>query len=485
MLTPHKKETNLSSDRPILPWWLVGTIALGTLLNPLNSSMIAVSLLRLGSAFHVTLVTATWLVSSFYLAAAVGQPLMGRLADLIGPRRIFCLGLVLVGITALLSSWAPAFGWLVFLRVLQALGTSAAYPAGLALFRAQARQATGEAAQLPAAALGTISMTSNVSAALGPALGGVLLLVANWQAIFLINVPLVVVGLVLALLLLPKDRLVHDDDQRRRHPYSVSFSQAVRALDVPGVILFSGTLTSLLVFLLTLSGNPLWLLLAVFLVLLLLLLFWEDRARTPFFNVSVLLSNRQLVKVYVQFAAVNFVFYSLFFGLPLWLEKARGFSPALSGLLTLPFTGVGVLTTFAAIQILRQSGGIRRALLLGALALSVGTLLLLFFELNSPVVLVLAVIVVLGIPNGLQNLGLQAALYAAAPARDMGVAAGQFQTFRYIGSLLSTGLLGLLFGGMTTTDRLHLLAVALACISVLLLVGAVRMQVPGTHASRS
>ncbi len=187
----------------------------------------------------------------------------------------------------------------------------------------------------------------------------------------------------------------------------------------------------------------------------------------------------------MQFAAVNFVFYSLFFGLPLWLEKAHGFSPALSGLLMLPFTGVGVLTTFAAIQILRQSGGIRRALLLGALALSVGTLLLLFFESNSPVVLLLAVIVVLGVPNGLQNLGLQAALYAAAPAKEMGVAAGQFQTFRYLGSILSTSLPGLLFGGTTTTGGLHLLAVALACISILLLVGAVRMRVPGTHASRS
>ena len=433
MFTAHDTESDLSSDRPILPLWLVGTIALGTLLNPLNSSMIAVSLLRLGSAFHVTLGTVTWLV---------------------------------------------------FLRVLQAFGTSAAYPAGLALFRAQARHATGEAVQPPAAALGTISMTSNVSAALGPALGGVLLLVANWQAIFLINIPLVVVGLVLALLLLPKDRLVHDD-QQSFHPRSVSLKQAVPALDVPGVILFSGTLTSLLVFLLALPGNPPWLLLAVFVVLLLLLLFWEYRARTPFFNMSMLLSNRQLVKVYVQFAAVNVVFYSLFFGLPLWLEKARGFGPALSGLLMLPLTGVGILTTFAAIQILRQSGGIRRALFLGALALSGGTLLLLFFEPNSPVALLLAVIMVLGIPNGLQNLGLQAALYAAAPAKDMGVAAGQFQTFRYLGSILSTSLLGLLFGGTTTTGGLHLLAVALACISVLLLAGTVRLRMPGNHASRS
>jgi MFS family permease len=465
----HKEEVALSKARPILPWWLVGSVALGTLLNPLNSSMIAVALLSLRSAFHVSLVTATWLVSSFYLAGAVGQPLMGRLADLIGPRRIFCIGLVLVGMASLSSPWAPAFGWLVVLRVLQALGTSAAYPAGLALFRTQTRQATGEATQAPAAALGAISMTSNVCAALGPTLGGVLLLAFNWQAIFLINVPLVVVGLVLALLLLPKDRSGHTVDQPNLHP----LSQAMRSLDVPGVALFSGMLTSLLLFLLGLSGNPPWELVPVFLILL--LLWWEYRARTPFFNVRVLFSNRQLVKVYGQFAAVNIVFYSLFFGLPLWLEKARGESPALAGLLMLPLTGMGVLMTFAAVQIVRRSGA-KLALLLGALALSVGTLLLLLFRSNSPVVVLLAVIVILGIPNGLQNLGLQAVLYDAAPAQDMGVAAGQFQTFRYLGSILATSLLGLLFGGTITSSGLHLLAGTLACISVVLLVVAVRMQ---------
>jgi MFS family permease len=478
-LKKSKNEAALSKVRPILPWWLVGSVALGTLLNPLNSSMIAVALLSLGATFHVSLVTATWLVSSFYLAGAVGQPLMGRLADLVGPRRIFCLGLLLVGIASLFSLWVPAFGWLVVLRVLQALGASAAYPAGLALFRAQTRQATEEATQPPAAALGAISMTSNVSAALGPTLGGMLLLAFNWQAIFLINVPLVVVGLILALLLLPKDRPGYAIDQQ-----GPSFSRAVRALDVPGVILFSGTLTSLLVFLLALSGNPPWEFVPVFLLLFLFLLFWEYRTRTPFFNVKMLLSNRQLVKVYVQFAAVNVVFYSLFFGLPLWLEQARGESPALSGLLMLPLTGMGVLTTFAAVQIVRRSGA-RPALVLGALALSVGTLLLLFFRSNSPVVVLLAVIVILGIPNGLQNLGLQAVLYDAAPAADMGVAAGQFQTFRYLGSILSTSLLGVLFGNRITSNGLHLLAGTLACISIMLLVVAVRMQVPGNHAAHS
>jgi MFS family permease len=446
--------------------------------------MIAVALLSLGTTFHVSLVTATWLVSSFYLAGAAGQPLMGRLADLIGPRRIFCLGLLLVGIASLLSLWAAAFGWLVVLRVLQALGTSAAYPAGLALFRAQTRRMTAEAIQPPAAALGAISMTSNVSAALGPPLGGVLLLAFPWQALFLVNVPLVILGLILALLLLPKDHPGHAIDQRSTHPQRTSFRLVVRALDVPGVVLFSGTLTSLLLFLLGLAADPPWVLFPLFLLLLLLLLLWEERARTPFFNVKMLRSNRQLVNVYAQFAAVNLAFYSLFFGLPLWLEQARGESPALSGLLMLPLTGMGVLMTLAAVQIVRRAGA-RPALVLGALALGVGSLLLLVFQSNSPVVLLLAVIVILGIPNGLQNLGLQAVLYHAAPAADMGVAAGQFQTFRYLGSILSTSLLGLLFGGTMTSSGLHVLAGTLVCISVLLLIGAWRMHVAGNDVARS
>jgi MFS family permease len=475
MFTTHRKEAALAGQQPILPWWLVGTVALGTLLNPLNSSMIAVALFRLGSVFHATLVSATWLVSGFYLAAAVGQPLMGRLADQIGPRRIFCLGLILVGVTGLLAPLAPAFGWLVLLRVVQAFGTSAAYPAALAIFRARTRQALGEAAQPPAAALGTISITSNVVAALGPTLGGVLLLVTDWQGIFFINIPFVVVGLILALLLLPADRPYHRSDKGSAQERSVTFNQTLQALDVPGVILFSGMLTSLLVFLLALSGNPPWLLLPVFLVLLLLLIFWEYRARTPFFNMRVLISNRRLVQVYIQFAAVNFAYYSLFFGLPLWLEKGRGFGPALSGLVMLPFAGMGVLATFATIHIIRRYGA-RRALLFGALTLSIGTLLLLLFESNSPVALLVAVIVVLGIPNGLQNLGLQAVLYDAAPASEMGVAAGQFQTFRYIGSILSASLLGLLFGEKITGGGLHLLAVALACIGALLFIDTARSK---------
>src|SRR5262245_23927505 len=114
---------------------LRGAVLAGTLLNPLNSSMIAVALVLIQAHFKISVATASWLLSGFALAAAVAQPVMGRLADLFGPRRIFCTGLLLVGVASGLAPFAPAFGSLIACRMLQAFGTSAAYPAGLAILR--------------------------------------------------------------------------------------------------------------------------------------------------------------------------------------------------------------------------------------------------------------------------------------------------------------------------------------------------------------
>ena len=73
----------------------------------------------------------------------------------------------------------------------------------------------------------------------------------------------------------------------------------------------------------------------------------------------------------------------------------------------------------------------------------------------------------------LNNLGLQAALYEYAPAPHMGAASGQFQTFRYVGAILSTSLLGLAFGTTVTSHGLHLIAYVLAGISALLLMASI------------
>jgi MFS family permease len=399
------------------------------------------------------------LLSGFYLAAAVAQPLMGRFADLFGSRRIFCVGLALVAVTSVVAPLSPAFGWLIAFRVLQALGTSAAYPAGLAMIRS-----TDPGGKAPAGALGVLAIAASVSAALGPVIGGFLAALAGWPAIFLVNVPVTAVGLTLSLRWLPADA------RRTSAATGVSPSQgsallaALRVVDLPGIALFIAMLASLLAFLLSLPDGPLWPLLPVAPIASILLVWRELRVAEPFLDVGMLAANRRLVGVYAQFAAVNAVFYSIFFSVPLWLERVRGFDPGTSGLLLLPASGIGVLSTPIAARLINRSGP-RVPLIVGAAMLTVGSLLLLVFNPATPVAAILVVCAILGIPTGFNNLGLQAALYESAPAAQMGAAGGQFQTFRYVGAIFSTSLLGLVFSVAVSSDGLHSLAYVLATIS--------------------
>src|SRR5918912_425802 len=92
---------------PRLGWRLVVSVMAGTLLNPLNSSMISVALVGAATDLHVDIPTATWLVSSFYLIGATGMPLCGRLADLYGPKRVFRAGLLVVLVGSVMAALAP------------------------------------------------------------------------------------------------------------------------------------------------------------------------------------------------------------------------------------------------------------------------------------------------------------------------------------------------------------------------------------------
>jgi len=387
-----------TADRP--PWRLVGSVVTGTMLNPLNSSMIAVALLVLSMDFRVSISAATWLISGFYLGGAVGMPLMGRLADLFGPRRVFSLGLALVGLTGVVAPLANSVDWLLAVRVVQAFGTAAPYPAGLAIIRA--RDHRGRA---PAAALGAITIASSVSAALGPILG----------------------------------------------------------------------MASVLTFLLSVPGHPPWPLLLLAVVAALVFIQHESRTDTPFLDVRLLVANRRLVWVYAQFLAVSLCFYAIFFGLPLWLEEARRFGPGTTGLLMLPLAAVGVLVTPLATRLIERTGP-KPCLILGSALLLAGALALLLVDAVTSVPALMAVALVLGVPNGLNNLGLQAALYEAAPAASMGTASGLFQTFRFSGAILSTAVIGIVLGQGASNGGLHALAAVIAAVSAALLVASLLMR---------
>ncbi len=114
---------------------LLFAIALGVLLNPLNSSMISVALARLQTVFHLDFTSVSWLISTYYLASAIAQPVMGKLADLIGRKRIFIIGILMVAASTISAPFSPNFAWLIALRLIQSIGSGAIFPAGMGIVR--------------------------------------------------------------------------------------------------------------------------------------------------------------------------------------------------------------------------------------------------------------------------------------------------------------------------------------------------------------
>jgi MFS family permease len=436
---------------------VLAAILLGTVLNPINSSMIAVALVRVGDDFDVGIVSLSWLISSFYLVAAVGQSVLGRLADQFGPRRLQCLGFVLVIVAGALGPFAPGFGWLIAARLLLAVGTSAGYPAGLALLR----RASGGERPAPSS-IAAITIANSSSAALGPVVGGALVALASWPAIFYVNVAFGLIALPLALRWLPRDP---------QHAGGVTLALIRRIVDLPGIAAFTAMLASVLALLLSLAEEPLWWLAPVALLAGAALV-WSDRRREdPFLDVRMLAENRALLGVCAQYLLVNVVAFGIFFALPLWLEAARGFHSAAAGLLVAPLAGVAVLAAPLAARLVARRGE-RVALLTGACAMVVGTLLLATFSTGTPLWAIVPATVVLGVPIGFNNLGLQSALYGASDPERTGAAAGLFQTCRFIGAVLSTSLLGIVFAGGVDSSSLHELALILACVSAVVLVAS-------------
>ncbi|MFJ8349639.1 MFS transporter [Streptomyces sp. NPDC094153] len=215
-------------DRRLLP-----PMMLGSILNPVNSSIMAVALVPIGRALGAPASQTTWLVSALYLATALGQPVVGRLIDLFGPRRLFLISTSLVGVAGVIGVLAPNLGVLIAARVLLGFGTCAGYPSAMALLRSEAER-TGK--DSPAGVLTALAVANQTIAVIGPLLGGMLISVGGWRATFAVNVPLALAAALLGLWRLPR-RAGSGEAPRR--------GRIAARLDLPGMGLFAGMLVAL------------------------------------------------------------------------------------------------------------------------------------------------------------------------------------------------------------------------------------------------
>jgi MFS family permease len=409
----------------------VAGLSLGTSLNPLNSSMIAVALVVLRADFGLDVAAVTWVITAFYLTSAVGQPLTGRLADRFGPRRLFLSGMLVVAVTCALAPLAPNFALLCVARVFMALGTATAYPSALVMVGTLARQANVKSTR----PLGRIQMANTSAAAVGPVLGGLLVSLVGWQALFLVNVPLSLAAMFIV------RRFASPDAERERG----SAAELLRDSDVPGILAFVGSLTLAMMALLNVLPEFRWWLLGGGTVLAAVFVCRELGFSPPFLDLRLLGRNRPLLLVYLGFAVFNGIYYSAFFGLPQLLQEAAGYDPGVVGLLMLPLAAMSVVATPFAVRAIDRFG-VKRVLTAGVvlLAVAAGSMWLLTASFAIP--LVLAVTALMGVPWSVVSIASSQGMYISTRPEERGVAAGIFQTCRYLGAITATVLIGIFYG---------------------------------------
>ncbi|WTT40663.1 MFS transporter [Kitasatospora sp. NBC_00085] len=383
-------------------------------------SILNVALPVIGQGLGLGLGSLQWIATSFALAAAGFTLLFGRVADLVGRRRVFLLGLAVLGVSSLVGGLATSPGMLLAARVAQGLATAAVTPAGLALLTTAFPEGP-----LRARALGLNGALMSAGFTSGAVLGGLLTDLLSWRWAFFVNVPVALAVLLVA------PRLIAESRPERR-----------TRMDLPGAVTVTGGLLALIYGLTTAGehgwGDPLALgALALAAVLLTAFWFVERSAAAPLVPVRVL---RRRTVVWgnaaglLAFATET----SLVFLLTLYLQRVLGFSPLATGL---AFGVLGAGTVVGGVAAPRLIGrlGSRGALIAGFLVQAVATASLVLLGADRAWLgLLLAATFVGGVGNMLAIVGFMVTATSGLPDEEQGLATGVATMTQQVGITLGT-----------------------------------------------
>ncbi|MDF4252584.1 MFS transporter [Streptomyces sp. WMMB303] len=448
------------ADRPGFDRRLLAPMLLGSVLNPVNSTIISIALVPIGAALGAPPSQTAWLVSGLYLATALGQPVVGRLIDLFGPRRLFLLSTALVGVAGVVGTAAPNLGVLIGARVLLGFGTCAGYPSAMALVRSEAER-TGR--DSPRGVLTALAVANQTVAVVGPLLGGLLIAAGGWRATFALNVPLSVAAVLLGLRRLPRPTEPARTRSATGEPRPGAGKNGPGAdsgtpprerpatrLDLPGMALFAATLTSLLLFLMNLHLRD-WYLLVIAALAGAGFAVRELRTAVPFIDLRVLGGNTPLLATFGRALLAYTVSYSFLYGFSQWTEEGYGLTPFHAGLVQMPM----FLLAIGVAVVAGRRAGVRGKLVVGALGQLAASAVLLTLTGRSALWTLVLVALIFGVPQGLNNLALQNSVYFQADPERTASSAGLLRTFAYIGSMVASSAAAASFGQRADTAGMH------------------------------
>src|SRR4051812_23260130 len=403
-------------------WWILGVLCIALLVVVIDNTILNVALPTMQRQLHASQSQEQWFIDAYTLVFAALLFTGGVAGDRWGRRRILFLGMLVFGAGSALSAFAASPAWLIGSRALMGVGGAMVQPATLSII-----QNTFKPAER-GRAIGVWAGITGLAVAVGPIGGGALLLRFWWGSVFLINVPIVVVGLVAIALLVPESR---DPDAREIDPVGILLSVAGLFALVYGIIRggdasFSDPLSY--------GGILLGLaILAVFVVV-------EPRSENPSLDISLF----RFPAFSASCAALTMAFFALFgvtFFLTFFLQFVRDYSPFRAGLCFIPVAAA--LAFFAP----RSDPLVQRV---GVKAVCSGALLLVaaafagyhFVDVDTNIWFVELILLVQG--TGMANVVAPAtnALLSVVPQAKAGAGAAVNNTVRQVGGALGVAVIG-------------------------------------------
>lgn len=245
-------------------------------------------------------------------------------------------------------------------------------------------------------------------------------------------------------------------------------------IDVPGILLFTTGLVAVLAQMLSAKSSghvSLFNIITGLAGVILLIVFVRHELRTamPFIPLRTFAKSPGLIRVNAEFMLVNLLFYSVFFGLPSYLQLVRQVSEFHTGLLMLSL-GLSSLAVSPLAGRWIDASGPRPAQAVSAILMTIGSVCIVLLNPVSPLISIILVLAAFGISNGLINVAMQAALFNHSPKELIGVTSGLFSTSRYFGTILSSLLIGIVMGNSFSFRGFQVLGMILTVIALCLLI---------------
>jgi EmrB/QacA subfamily drug resistance transporter len=410
----------------------------------LDAVIVNVALPRIRADLGGGIVGLQWVVDGYTLMFAALLLSSGSLADRTGAKRALTYGMVLFVLASAACGAAPGLGFLVAARFVQGAAAAAMMPASMALL--------GHAFPAPirrARAVAVWAMGGAVASSAGPVLGGLLSL-ASWRLIFAVNVP---VGAV-ALALIART----DATSLQRTPFDW-VGQITGVLGMGGLtygVIEAGVLGFTDPRVLTALG--------VAVVGTAAFVVSQMRVPHPMVPRGLFRARNAATPVLIGFTFMV-GYYGLPFALSLYLQQVRGLSPLGTGVVFLPMMLVGLVLTPFAPRIVRRVGG-KTVIVAGLISMVLGLCVLAFITGTTPLPVVGALMVLVGLAGPLVMPPTTAILLDSVPADRGGVASGVFNTSRQVGGALAVAVFGALLahGAFMSGLRASLLTAAVVAL---------------------